>query len=105
MSTENRRYYWLKLKENFFTDKRIKRLRKIYYDGVETDFIRRSRKSRQIKNNQKALQCNTTARKLQRRYRDRYRVTYLKIDYNNNTVIESTITDIQKGIIMRQNDN
>jgi hypothetical protein len=46
MSTENRRYYWLKLKENFFTDKRIKRLRKIYYDGVETDFIRRSRKSR-----------------------------------------------------------
>ncbi len=40
MSTENRRYYWLKLKENFFTDKRIKRLRKIYYDGVETDFLK-----------------------------------------------------------------
>ena len=61
---ENRRYYWLKLKEDFFTDKRIKRLRrisggdtytiiylkllllslknsgKIYYDGVETDFIK-----------------------------------------------------------------
>ena len=62
--TENRRYCWLKLKEDFFTDKRIKRLRrisggdtytiiylkllllslknsgKIYYDGVETDFIK-----------------------------------------------------------------
>lgn len=61
---ENRRYYWLKLKEDFFTDKRIKRLRrisggdtytiiylkllllslkdggKLYYDGVETDFIK-----------------------------------------------------------------
>lgn len=61
---DNRRYYWLKLKEDFFTDKRIKRLRKIsggdtytiiylkllllslkdsgklYYDGVETDFIK-----------------------------------------------------------------
>ena len=61
---ENRRYYWLKLKEDFFTDKRIKRLRrisggdtytiiylkllllslknsgKIYYDEVETDFIK-----------------------------------------------------------------
>ena len=61
---ENRRYYWLKLKEDFFTDKRIKRLRrisggdtytiiylkllllslknsgKLYYDEVETDFIK-----------------------------------------------------------------
>ena len=61
---DNRRYSWLKLKEDFFTDKRIKRLRKIsggdtytiiylkllllslkdsgklYYDGVETDFIK-----------------------------------------------------------------
>lgn len=61
---ENRRYYWIKLKEDFFTDKRIKRLRrisggdtytiiylkllllslkdsgKLYYDGVETDFIK-----------------------------------------------------------------
>ncbi|MGX7095847.1 phage replisome organizer N-terminal domain-containing protein [Gemella bergeri] len=61
---KNRRYYWLKLKEDFFTDKRIKRLRrisggdtytiiylkllllslknsgKLYYDGVETDFIK-----------------------------------------------------------------
>jgi phage replisome organizer N-terminal domain protein len=61
---ENRRYYWLKLKEDFFTDKRIKRLRrisggdtytiiylkllllslkdsgKLYYDGVEADFIK-----------------------------------------------------------------
>ncbi|WP_438944361.1 MULTISPECIES: phage replisome organizer N-terminal domain-containing protein [Peptostreptococcus] len=61
---DNRRYYWLKLKEDFFTDKRIKRLKKIsggdtytiiylkllllslkdsgklYYDGVETDFIK-----------------------------------------------------------------
>lgn len=61
---ENRRYYWLKLKEDFFTDKRIKRLRrisggdtytiiylkllllslkdsgKLYYDGVKTDFIK-----------------------------------------------------------------
>ncbi|WP_159338659.1 phage replisome organizer N-terminal domain-containing protein [Streptococcus dysgalactiae] len=61
---DNRRYYWLKLKEDFFTGKRIKRLRKIsggdtytiiylkllllslkdsgklYYDGVETDFIK-----------------------------------------------------------------
>nr|WP_288323222.1 phage replisome organizer N-terminal domain-containing protein [uncultured Peptostreptococcus sp.] len=61
---DNRRYYWLKLKEDFFTDKRIKRLRrisggdtytiiylkllllslkdsgKLYYDGVETDFIK-----------------------------------------------------------------
>ncbi|MDE1693549.1 phage replisome organizer N-terminal domain-containing protein [Streptococcus suis] len=61
---ENRRYYWLKLKEDFFTDKRIKRLRrisggdtytiiylkllllslkdsgKLYYDGVETNFIK-----------------------------------------------------------------
>ncbi|KXI10415.1 phage replisome organizer protein [Peptostreptococcus anaerobius] len=61
---DNRRYYCLKLKEDFFTDKRIKRLRKIsggdtytiiylkllllslkdsgklYYDGVETDFIK-----------------------------------------------------------------
>ncbi len=26
---DNRRYYWLKLKEDFFTDKRIKRLRRI----------------------------------------------------------------------------
>ena len=26
---ENRRYYWLKLKEDFFIDKRIKRLRRI----------------------------------------------------------------------------
>lgn len=64
MSTVNRRYYWLKLKEDFFTDKRIKRLRrisggdtytiiylkllllslkdsgKLYYDGVEADFIK-----------------------------------------------------------------
>lgn len=63
MSKENKRFYWLKLKEDFFTDKRIKRLRKIsggdtytviylkllllslsengrlYYDGVESDFI------------------------------------------------------------------
>ena len=62
--TENRRYCWLKLKEDFFTDKRIKRLRrisggdtytiiylkllllslkdsgKLYYDGVETDVIK-----------------------------------------------------------------
>ena len=30
---DNRRYYWLKLKEDFFTDKRIKRLRKIYRTG------------------------------------------------------------------------
>ena len=61
---ENRRYYWIKLKEDFFIDKRIKRLRriyggdtytiiylkllllslkdsgKLYYDGVETDFIK-----------------------------------------------------------------
>ena len=61
---DNRRYYWLKLKEDFFTGERIKRLRKIsggdtytiiylkllllslkdsgklYYDGVETDFIK-----------------------------------------------------------------
>ena len=61
---ENRRYYWLKLKEDFFIDKRIKKLRrisggdtytiiylkllllslkdsgKLYYDGVETDFIK-----------------------------------------------------------------
>ena len=61
---DNRRYYWLKLKEDFFTDKRIKRLRrisggdtytiiylkllllslkdsgKLFYDGVETDFIK-----------------------------------------------------------------
>ena len=61
---ENRRYYWLKLKEDFFTDKRIKRLRrisggdtytiiylkllllslkengKLYYDGVEADLIK-----------------------------------------------------------------
>ncbi|OFT39387.1 phage replisome organizer N-terminal domain-containing protein [Aerococcus sp. HMSC06H08] len=60
----NRRYYWIKLKEEFFTDKRIKRLRrisggdtytiiylkllllslkdegKLYYDGVESDFIK-----------------------------------------------------------------
>ena len=60
----NKRYYWIKLKEEFFTDKRIKRLRKIsggdtytiiylkllllslkdegklYYDGVESDFIK-----------------------------------------------------------------
>lgn len=59
-----KRYYWLKLKEDFFTDKRIKRLRKIsggdtytiiylkllllslkdngklYYDDVETEFIK-----------------------------------------------------------------
>ncbi len=139
MTTVNRRYYWLKLKEDFFTDKRIKRLRKIsggdtytiiylkllllslrddgklYYDGVETDFIkelaltidetdddvmvtvsylinqgllevvnendeyflteipdmvgsetastRRSRKSRQMKKEQKMLQCNTDATK------------------------------------------
>ena len=26
---DNRRYYWLKLKEEFFTDKRIERLRRI----------------------------------------------------------------------------
>ncbi|NLZ67372.1 MAG: replisome organizer [Clostridiaceae bacterium] len=139
MTTVNRRYYWLKLKEDFFTDKRIKRLRrisggdtytiiylkllllslrddgKLYYDGVETDFIkelaltidetdddvmvtvsylvaqglmeiivendeyflteipdmvgsetastRRSRKSRQMKKEQKMLQCNTDATK------------------------------------------
>lgn len=25
----NKRYYWIKLKEEFFTDKRIKRLRRI----------------------------------------------------------------------------
>lgn len=61
--SENRRYYWLKLKEEFFTDKRIKRLRKIsggdtytiiylklllislkdsgklYFDGVESNFV------------------------------------------------------------------
>ena len=61
---ENRRYFWLKLKEDFFTDKRIKKLRrisggdtytiiylkllllslkdkgKLYYDGVETDFVK-----------------------------------------------------------------
>ena len=60
----NKRYYWIKLKEEFFTDKRIKRLRrisggdtytiiylkllllslkdegKLYYDGVEIDFIK-----------------------------------------------------------------
>ena len=60
----NKRYYWIKLKEEFFTDKRIKRLRRIsggdtytiiylkllllspkdegkrYYDGVESDFIK-----------------------------------------------------------------
>ena len=60
----NKRYYWIKLKEEFFTDKRIKRLRKIsggdtytiiylkllllslkdegklYYDGVESDFTK-----------------------------------------------------------------
>ena len=60
----NKRYYWIKLKEEFFTDKRIKRLRrisggdtytiiylkllllslkdegKLYYDGVESDFIK-----------------------------------------------------------------
>ena len=62
--TTNKRYYWIKLKEEFFTDKRIKRLRrisggdtytiiylkllllslkdegKLYYDGVESDFIK-----------------------------------------------------------------
>ena len=27
--SENKKYYWLKLKDNFFTDKRIKKLRKI----------------------------------------------------------------------------
>lgn len=61
---ENIRYYWLKLKEDFFTDKRIKRSRrisggdtytiiylkllllslkdsaKLYYYEVETDFIK-----------------------------------------------------------------
>ena len=60
----NKKYYWIKLKEEFFTDKRIKRLRrisggdtytiiylkllllslkdegKLYYDGVESDFIK-----------------------------------------------------------------
>ena len=60
----NKRYYWIKLKEEFFTDKRIKRLRrisggdtytiiylkllllslkdegKLYYNGVESDFIK-----------------------------------------------------------------
>ena len=60
----NKRYYWIKLKEEFFTDKMIKRLRrisggytytiiylkllllslkdegKLYYDGVESDFIK-----------------------------------------------------------------
>ena len=60
----NKRYYWIKLKEEFFTDKRIKRLRrisggdtytiiylkllllslkdegKLYYDRVESDFIK-----------------------------------------------------------------
>ena len=60
----NKRYYWIKLKEEFFTDKRIKRLRrisgwdtytiiylkllllslkdegKLYYDGVESYFIK-----------------------------------------------------------------
>ena len=60
----NKRYYWIKLKEEFFTDKRIERLRrrsggdtytiiylkllllslkdegKLYYDGVESDFIK-----------------------------------------------------------------
>lgn len=64
MARVNRRYYWLKLKEDFFTDKRIKRLRKIsggdaytiiylkllllslkdegklYYDEVETSFVK-----------------------------------------------------------------
>lgn len=34
MTTVNRRYYWLRLKEDFFTDKRIKRLRRI--SGGET---------------------------------------------------------------------
>ena len=62
--SDNKKYYYLKLKEDFFTDKRIKRLRrisggdtytiiylkllllslknsgKLYYDGVETDFIK-----------------------------------------------------------------
>lgn len=135
--TINRRYYWIKLKEDFFTDKRIKRLRKLsggdtytiiylkllllslkddgklFYDEVETSFIkelaltidegeddigvtlnylfqqgllkviteneeyflteiptligsetastRRSRRSREVKNEQKVLQCNTNA--------------------------------------------
>ena len=60
----NKRYYWIKLKEEFFTDKRIERLKrisggdtytliylkllllslkdegKLYYDGVESDFIK-----------------------------------------------------------------
>lgn len=60
----NKRYYWIKLKKEFFTDKRIKRLRRtsggdtytiiqikllllslkdegdFYYDGVESDFIK-----------------------------------------------------------------
>lgn len=63
----NKRYYWIKLKEEFFTDKRIKRIKrlrrisggdtytiiylkllllslkdegKLYYDGVESDFIK-----------------------------------------------------------------
>ena len=62
MSTENKRYYWLKLKDDFFRQKEIKQLRKIaggevfiiiylkmllrslqddgklYYEGIEDDF-------------------------------------------------------------------
>lgn len=34
MSQENKRYYWLKFKEDFFTSKRIKKLRKIGADYV-----------------------------------------------------------------------
>jgi len=33
---ENKRYYWLKLKEDFFADIRMKRLRKISAGGTYT---------------------------------------------------------------------
>ena len=29
IKTENRRYYWLKLKDDFFKDKKIKKLRQL----------------------------------------------------------------------------
>lgn len=62
--SKNKRYYWFKLKEDFFTDKKIKKLRKIsggdtyviiyqkllllslrdngklFYEGVESDFTK-----------------------------------------------------------------
>ncbi|WP_268234529.1 hypothetical protein [Anaerococcus porci] len=31
----NKRYYWIELKEEFFTDKRIKRLRRISRGGTD----------------------------------------------------------------------